>query len=342
MGRKSKKRKIEKPYCWYCGREFDDEKILIQHQKAKHFKCHICHKKLTTAGGMVVHVYQVHKENIVKVPNAKPGRDSINYEIYGMEGIPDENGAPPPPIDMLLASQPLILPPGVEPMAGAQIVPPLVNSSMIPPPMTGMPQPGMMPGMMPGMPPGMMPPGLPPGMGSPLPPGMGPTPPMMNPGTPPGMPPHGMPHGMPGMMPPHGMPGMGGPPMWGPPPPSPWGMPPMGVPPPMGIPAQPLFPVGPPPPSGIQPLAPFGSGGSTNIPSNLINFGQNAPTTAPPPQQQPQQPQQPTQGLFNLIYDDEDVSMEEKRAELHLGRTTLNFNEGESETTENKENVANE
>ena len=27
-----------------------------------------------------------------RVPNAKPGRDSVKYEIYGMEGIPDENG----------------------------------------------------------------------------------------------------------------------------------------------------------------------------------------------------------------------------------------------------------
>lgn len=83
----------------------------------------MCHKKLTTAGGMVVHVFQVHKENIQKycstilfiifinifihtfsiffsrltyisfrVPNAKPGRDSVKYEIYGMEGIPDEDG----------------------------------------------------------------------------------------------------------------------------------------------------------------------------------------------------------------------------------------------------------
>jgi transposase-like protein len=66
MGKKKKRKLEKKPYCWYCTREFDDEKILIQHQKAKHFKCHICHKKLTTAGGMVVHVYQVHKENITK------------------------------------------------------------------------------------------------------------------------------------------------------------------------------------------------------------------------------------------------------------------------------------
>jgi len=41
---------------------------------------------------MVVHVYQVHKETITKVPKAKEGRDSIQYEIYGMEGIPDDDG----------------------------------------------------------------------------------------------------------------------------------------------------------------------------------------------------------------------------------------------------------
>ncbi|CAI7890993.1 unnamed protein product [Closterium sp. NIES-54] len=88
MGKK--KRKDAKPWCFYCDREFDDEKILIQHQKAKHFKCHVCHKKLSTAGGMVVHVLQVHKENLTKVPNARPGRESVEIEIFGMEGIPPE------------------------------------------------------------------------------------------------------------------------------------------------------------------------------------------------------------------------------------------------------------
>ena len=43
----------------YCNREFDDEKILIQHQKAKHFKCHICHKKLYTGPGLSIHCMQV-------------------------------------------------------------------------------------------------------------------------------------------------------------------------------------------------------------------------------------------------------------------------------------------
>lgn len=86
MGRK--KRKQTKPWCWYCNREFEDEKILLQHQKAKHFKCHICHKKLYTGPGLLIHCMQVHKENVERVPNAIKGRDNIELEIYGMEGIP--------------------------------------------------------------------------------------------------------------------------------------------------------------------------------------------------------------------------------------------------------------
>ncbi|CAL9059241.1 unnamed protein product [Musa banksii] len=70
--------------------KFDDEKILVQHQKAKHFKCHVCHKKLSTAGGMAIHVLQVHKETVTKVPNAKPDRESTEIEIYGMQGIPPD------------------------------------------------------------------------------------------------------------------------------------------------------------------------------------------------------------------------------------------------------------
>ncbi|RKO91168.1 hypothetical protein BDK51DRAFT_23791, partial [Blyttiomyces helicus] len=60
-----KKKKSElKPWCWYCDREFEDEKVLINHQKARHFKCGTCSRKLNTAGGMVVHVLQVHKETL--------------------------------------------------------------------------------------------------------------------------------------------------------------------------------------------------------------------------------------------------------------------------------------
>lgn len=63
----------------------------MQHQKAKHFKCHICHKKLYTGPGLSIHCMQVHKESIDKVPNALPNRSNIEIEIYGMEGIPAED-----------------------------------------------------------------------------------------------------------------------------------------------------------------------------------------------------------------------------------------------------------
>lgn len=89
MGRK--KKKTTKPWCWYCNREFEDEKILLQHQKAKHFKCHICHKKLFTGPGLQIHCMQVHKENIEKVPNSIKGRDNITLEICGMDNIPEED-----------------------------------------------------------------------------------------------------------------------------------------------------------------------------------------------------------------------------------------------------------
>ncbi|XP_007664676.1 BUB3-interacting and GLEBS motif-containing protein ZNF207 isoform X5 [Ornithorhynchus anatinus] len=228
MGRKKKKQL--KPWCWYCNRDFDDEKILIQHQKAKHFKCHICHKKLYTGPGLAIHCMQVHKETIDAVPNAIPGRTDIELEIYGMEGIPekdmderrrlleqktqaesqkkkqqddsdeyddDESTAStsfqPQPVQPQQGYIPPMAQPGLPPVPGAPGMPP-----GIPPLMPGVPP--LMPGMppvMPGMPPGlhhqrkytqsfcgeniMMP------MGGMLPPGPG-IPPLM-PGMPPGMPP---------------------------------------------------------------------------------------------------------------------------------------------------------
>ncbi|KAI7900995.1 uncharacterized protein BX663DRAFT_141620 [Cokeromyces recurvatus] len=90
MGKK-RKSKVIRPWCWYCEKDFEDDKVLVTHQRAKHFKCEVCNKKLTTAGGMVVHSFQVHKININKVPNALPGRDNLEVEIFGMEGIPEED-----------------------------------------------------------------------------------------------------------------------------------------------------------------------------------------------------------------------------------------------------------
>ncbi|GAN02452.1 C2H2 finger domain-containing protein [Mucor ambiguus] len=90
MGKKRKSKPM-RPWCWYCEKDFEDDKVLVTHQRAKHFKCEECNKKLTTAGGMVVHSHQVHKIDIYKVPNALPGRDKLDIEIFGMEGIPEED-----------------------------------------------------------------------------------------------------------------------------------------------------------------------------------------------------------------------------------------------------------
>lgn len=88
-------------------RDFDDLKILISHQKAKHFKCERCGRRLNTAGGksarpaairkhaltfagLSVHMNQVHKETLTSVDNALPNRAGLEYEIFGMEGVPED------------------------------------------------------------------------------------------------------------------------------------------------------------------------------------------------------------------------------------------------------------
>ena len=45
---------------------------------------------MATVGALVVHSSQVHKEGLKRVPNAKEGRDSLELQIYGMEGVPEE------------------------------------------------------------------------------------------------------------------------------------------------------------------------------------------------------------------------------------------------------------
>ncbi|GME22522.1 hypothetical protein GTA08_BOTSDO11874 [Neofusicoccum parvum] len=81
---------INRPWCYYCERDFDDLKILINHQKAKHFKCERCGRRLNTAGGLNVHMTQVHKETLTQVENALPNRQGLDYEIFGMEGVPED------------------------------------------------------------------------------------------------------------------------------------------------------------------------------------------------------------------------------------------------------------
>ncbi|MCJ1281108.1 hypothetical protein MMC26_000426 [Xylographa opegraphella] len=81
---------LSRPWCYYCERDFGDLKILINHQKAKHFKCERCGRRLNTAGGLSVHMTQVHKETLTTIENALPNRSNLDVEIFGMEGIPDD------------------------------------------------------------------------------------------------------------------------------------------------------------------------------------------------------------------------------------------------------------
>merc|ERR1719161_2213147 len=88
--KKNKNKAVQlKPFCYYCDRCFDDEQTLIQHQKAKHFKCEVCHKKLTTARSLRTHSVQVHKLDLKTVPNAKQERISVDPDIIGMTGVPE-------------------------------------------------------------------------------------------------------------------------------------------------------------------------------------------------------------------------------------------------------------
>ncbi|KAJ9705935.1 hypothetical protein PVL29_003850 [Vitis rotundifolia] len=156
MGKK--KKRAAKVFCYYCEREFEDEKILVQHQKAKHFKCHVCNKKLSTASGMAIHVLQVHKEAVSKVPNANPGRESTEIEIFGMQGIPDDILAAHygeqdednpsklakvevPPTNVVGVMPPGSVGMGFPPQSTFGAIPPIYNSAVAVPPGWPVPRP---------------------------------------------------------------------------------------------------------------------------------------------------------------------------------------------------------
>lgn len=54
------------PPTYSYSREFEDDNVLLQHQKAKHYKCPYCPRRLNTAGGLTVHLHQVHKAEPTK------------------------------------------------------------------------------------------------------------------------------------------------------------------------------------------------------------------------------------------------------------------------------------
>ncbi|KAL0946361.1 hypothetical protein HGRIS_012594 [Hohenbuehelia grisea] len=257
----------------------------MQHQKAKHFKCGMCPRRLNTAGGLAVHIQQVHKlepENLPRIENALPGRDGYEVEIFGMEGIPAPDVADykrRKEIELGLAAGSISQPPAKRPKienralteeelkAQLEAHKALMGSGTD----MGASAPTADAGAVYGAPPqayaappmpaALAPPGMPPFFpGGPPPPGF--------PGAPPFPPP-----GMMGLPPGPPPPGFGMPPF--PPPP---GMFPPGMPPPPGFP----LPPGMPPPPGVRP--PFPPGGPLPPPA-FVPAGSYA--SPPPPSATP-------------------------------------------------------
>jgi len=155
MGRKKAGDKVNpqacRPFCYFCDRTFDDENILIQHQRAKHFRCQECDDtavrgKCESVQGLIVHTLKVHSKSLPRVPNALQGRDNPELNVYGMDGVPAEilkqRGIDRPELVGKAA------PPPSEPASGLEAMASWSTQGMSP--MAG--QPGGMPSM-PGMPP---------------------------------------------------------------------------------------------------------------------------------------------------------------------------------------------
>ncbi|GAA5977276.1 hypothetical protein JCM21900_002215 [Sporobolomyces salmonicolor] len=318
--KKSKTKKLEAlAWCWYCDRTFEDQRVLLSHQKAKHFRCPMCPRRLNTAGGLAVHLDQVHKVGTDKIENALPGRESFDIEIYGMEGVPapdlaawkkrqaEESGLPNP--DEQRAKKPRYAQIALTPAeAKAQLA---AHRALM-----GL-QPASAPAAMPdagAIPPVPSPYGVPPvGFGAtPLAGGAG-TPLAGLPGLPP--PPPGFIPPPPGFIPPPG--GLPFPPPGGLPFPPPGGLhfplppgipPPPGLVPPPGFPLPPgglPFPPGIPPPGFVPPPfagAPAGPAPSRGAPEVVKEKVPSSSITLKP-------------GTL-LVYGDNDVSPEEKRARL--------------------------
>ncbi|KAK9819978.1 hypothetical protein WJX72_004721 [[Myrmecia] bisecta] len=271
----------------------------------------------------------VHKVTVDVVPNAKPGRESTEFEIFGMAGVP-EGMQPGDPLPAEDEAGPAAKAGRTEGPGGPAGMPP--PPVLLPP--GSLPPAGGPPGGMPHFPPQQQgPPGYAGFPGYARPP-----------------PPFGMPGGPPGgpmqrpafpMMPPPGALGMpGGPrPPFGPPGSMPM---PHGLPPPARAP--PLFPLGPPAPGsappGAAPLFPIASSGPSGqqpgAPSNgNLAEGPSSTASAPTGQLFPiggAAPANPIAGapaassavpaklpdsLVTLVWNDpDDMSMEERRAQL--------------------------
>ncbi len=92
MGRKKKPttaHKVFKPICYYCEKEYPDEEKLVNHQRATHFRCPQCPKRLDNVRGLAAHLSAIHNQEIDQIPHALSDRKSeIDLLISGLRGVP--------------------------------------------------------------------------------------------------------------------------------------------------------------------------------------------------------------------------------------------------------------
>jgi len=146
----------DKPFCFYCDRDFDNIKTLVAHQQTKHFCCVDCGLKFDTTTNLRVHMLNAHKKKLTAVTGAIEGRDNPDYVIHGMDGVPqhvkdarrEAQGLPPvsnvPGMDMGmdLPPVPMPAPPPMSPpppMGGGFMPMPQGPTSFVPPPSFAMP-----------------------------------------------------------------------------------------------------------------------------------------------------------------------------------------------------------
>ncbi len=102
--------------------------MLLAHQKAKHFRCHVCNKRTFNVPGLVIHYREVrfifsggsagpfsthssvgrqmHNETLSAVPNAVEGRDDPKLNIVGSEGVPGSESSKPAAAPLAAAQLP--------------------------------------------------------------------------------------------------------------------------------------------------------------------------------------------------------------------------------------------
>lgn len=66
MGRKKRDYSYVKPFCFFCDKTFDNEIVLHQHQKSKHFSCPECKKKFPTTLNLSAHITKTHQKTLSK------------------------------------------------------------------------------------------------------------------------------------------------------------------------------------------------------------------------------------------------------------------------------------